>query len=70
MFSTALVLYPLSIGPVASIYRFLMLRGLMPACIEAALTTVYYPLQWLHENGPTPIIHALDSYVAWRSESP
>ena len=56
---TALLLYVLSIGPVAG----LGMRGTIPKSATQWLFVFYMPVAWLHEF--TPLQKPLDLYTDW-----
>ena len=54
-----LLAYPISVGPVL----WMDLHGLTPAWAQDV--PVYYPVQWMRENGPRPIREAINRYLAF-----
>jgi len=53
----ALVLYALSVGPVA----WLSAHGYLPGFVGY----VYLPLHWLYMASPAPMREAFDAYIQW-----
>jgi hypothetical protein len=54
----AVVVYPLSIGPVIWLDR----KGLLPESFELALRAFYWPVIQAYHHGPEPVQDVLDRY--------
>jgi hypothetical protein len=50
--------YPLSLGPVIWAAN----RGWLPEWTQQSLLCLYWPLIFLHENGPQPVVKLMDLY--------
>ncbi len=57
----ALLAYPLSIGPAAWVVN----SPWCPQWVGEGLEVVYFPLEWLADNGPDWIGDALETYADW-----